>query len=419
MIKEFKNKKIIFLVSTQWGDGTSYKFVKFFETKYGIESITNSSILMRNKIDLGICLGDRISPYRNFLRKGIPYLLVEHDILSLRYAKKEENHQHDREKMENACAAIFTSEDHAEYYENLSKRFGWDLPEYIVVHNRPLRKDTQFDEKKKLKNLNLVYAGGLLNKRLNSSYSYRTYLSIFRKFIEAGWNVHLYPTKFGRKDILRSYGEIGCILHNWIPGNKIYQEMSQYTAGFHGYNKTDVPERAYQYTQLCRANKIYDYLASGIPTIGYQGGNGMEIYRDKWGIVIDDLEPETLKAIPERLKKIKILKKWRKDNVLEKEKDKFKHIINVALEEAENKDRKRYYITGDRKVKEPEPYKPFRNQNGEPFPKMIIVTNKGPREIARGNRVFEGHKTSEPLTVNKREWKEIKAHVGLLIKHMD
>ncbi|MBA7550948.1 hypothetical protein ES705_43479 [subsurface metagenome] len=353
-------------------------------------------------------MGDRISAYNDFLKRGIPYLLVEHDVFSLRYSRNERNNRYDRRKIENACAVIFTSEDHAEYYENLGGKNGWHIPEYVVIHNRPLRKDMRFDKKKKLGNLHLVYAGGLSDERLNRIFSYRSYHLIFEKFIEAGWKVHIYPTKYGREQILRSYGRIGCIIHGWISGNKIFQEMSQYTAGFHGYNNIEVPYRAYKYTQLCRANKIYDYLAAGIPTIGYKGGNGMEIYRDKWGIVIDDLEPGTLKAIPERLEKIKITEEMRNDNVLDNERDKFEHIIKVALKEAGNKDRKRYYINEN----------PFEVKDTAKYPSKIRVFNKGVITIYRGGYLFLPGETSGELTINMRTFKEIKSHVSLRIEHI-
>lgn len=50
------------------------------------------------------------------------------------------------------------------------------------------------------------------------------------------------------------------------------------------------------------------------------------------------------------------------------------------------------------------------------FPKLIKVTNKGPREIIRANRVFPPYKTTKSFSVNERHYREISAHVGLKIK---
>ncbi|MDP2362163.1 MAG: hypothetical protein Q8M94_00185, partial [Ignavibacteria bacterium] len=350
----FKDKKILLSIYPQRYDGCSYKWSSFLEREFGIISSREAS---EGSPDLGICFGDFYDTYKTFLQKDIPYILAEHDIYSLRLGLNETTYHHDRIKIENAVAIIFTSEDHALYYEKLKKEQGWHIPEYVVIHNKPLKKDMEFTPKKKLEGLNLVYAGGLTapvrNGILGGHYHYRAYHYIFSQFIKAGWSIHIYPNKIIPINYLRGYKDMGCILHNWIPGDKIYEEMSQYTAGLHSYNRIDTPELAFQYTQLCRPNRLYDNLAAGIPTIGYQGGNGMEVYRDKWGIVIDDLEPETLKAIPERLKKIKITKKMKNDNVLDNEKSKFEYIINVALKEAENKNRRKYYITENPTAKNP------------------------------------------------------------------
>ncbi len=408
----FKDKNILALILPFWFDGTSYKLPNFFKKEFGI-NFTRDPSEIKGNIDLGICWGEAHVSYRKFMESNIPYILIEHDVNSLRKGMGEKNYAIEKEAIENAVAVIFTSEDHAEYYEGLKKKYNWHLPEYITVHNKPLKKDIKFIPKDKLEGLNMVYAGGAISLKEKSNYHYRDYLRIFGEFIKAGWKVHVYPCRGTIASRLIRYKDLGCIIHNWIPGDKIYQEMSQYTAGLHAYNRIDTPEMAFKYTQLCRPNKLYDYLASGIPTIGYQGGNGMEIYRDKWGIVIDDLEPETLAAIPERLKKIKITKKMRNDNVLEKERDKFEYIINVALKEAENKDRVKYNIGKN----------PFENTVSNPFAKKfpikITVENKTPCIITRINRSFLPHSISEVFTIDKMDYKQLRAHVNLIIKEME
>jgi hypothetical protein len=402
----FKDKNILLFLHPVWCNGSSYKFTEYLKKEFGINSTETKD---GEKIDLGICFGDLFTEYQKPLKRGIPYLLVEHDVTSLRFGLNRKACAYEREKIENAVAIIFTSEDHALYYEKLKKEQGWHIPEYIVIHNKPLKKDIEFIPKKKLIGNNLVYAGGIVNRweDKNSTYHYRAYHHIFRKFIEAGWRVHIYPANIA-KTHLTQYKDIGCILYDKIDNNKIYEEMSQYTAGLHSYNRIDTPELAFQYTQTCRPNRLYDYLASGIPTIGYDGGNGMEIYRDKWGIVIDDLEPETLKAIPERLKKIKITQKMRKDNVLERERSKFEYIIYIALKEAGNTDRKRYYNTEN----------PFIKNDLDKYPNRIKVFNKGVISIYRGGYLFLPGKTSVELEVNMRTYKEIKSHVSLRIENI-
>ena len=401
----FKGKKIQTLLSTWWYDGTQYKWPEFLKKEFGIDSTRGK---IKEDLDLGICWGDVHLLYKEFLKRNIPYLLIEHDVYSLRFGLDKKLLSHDREKMENASAVVFTSEEHVEYYEMLKKKYGWHIPEYIVIHNKPLKKDIEFRPRQKLEGLHLVMAGGILghwfspgtkNRAIN--FNYKAFHHIYRKFIEAGWNIHIYPTKFMRVSGLSEYKDMGCTLHEWIPGDKIYEEMSQYTAGIQANNDVNTPERAFRYSQSTRPNKIYDYLASGIPTIGYQGGKrAMEIYNNKWGIVIDDLELETLKAIPERLKKIKILQRWRRENTMEKEKDKIIYIIKVALKN--NKPKK--YISSIPAFKEV-----------KAFPKFISVENKGKTIIERANRIFYPDKKTEVFQVNESTFRLIKAHVHLKI----
>jgi len=408
----FKDKKIIFRLHPNWYDGSSYKFPSFLKKAFGVE---NSREKTEGEYDLGICKGDWHTFHKEFMERNLPYLLLEHDIYSYRFGLNEKSYVHDKEKIENASAVIFTSEEYVKYYEDLKKRYGWHIPKYVVIHNRPLTKDLNFIPKKKLEGLNLVLEGGLsVWTKKNDPYHYKAYNYIFEQFIKAGWKVHIYPTKVAsNKKKLKAYQDIGCIIHEWVPCQLLYQEISQYTAGFQGFNSINTPESSLKFAQACRPNKIYDYLAAGIPTIGYNGKEGMEIYRDKWGIVIDDLEQETLKAIPERLKKIKITKKMRYDNVLEKERDKLEYIIGVALKKSENPNRKIYQV-GENPFKITEEIK-IKKDNAK-YPIKIRVRNKGAQQIYRGGFIFQPGKTTEELTINMGKFKEIKSHVSLVIE---
>ena len=411
----FKDNKILFLLSTWWYDGTSYKTPEFLKKEFGVESTRGE---IEGQWDLGICGGDVHLLYQKFINKNIPYILLEHDVSSMRFGLNETTYQNDKKKIENAVAVIFTSEEHAEYYEEMKKKYNWHIPEYVIIHNKPLKKDIKFTPKEKLEGLHLVMAGGIVSKWINtgrtSYFNYKSFHNIYKKFIDSGWKVHIYPTKLSNANSLSEYKNIGCIIHNWVDGNKIYQEMSQYTAGIQANNDINTPKCAFLYAQSTRPNKLYDYLAAGIPTIGYNAGERASmIYRDKWGIVIDDLEPETLKAIPERLNKIKITKKMRNDNVLERERDKFEYIINVALKEAKNKDRKIYNIDKN----------PFRVSIKNPFEKKypikITVENKTPSPITRINRIFLPKSISEVFSVDKMDYKQLRAHINLIIKEVE
>jgi len=405
---EIKYPKIFYYI-TLWYRGAAYKDIDFMKDNFGGEIFYNNTVqliesIKNNKPDLMVVFGDLKNDYLIPLKYNIPYILFEHDVMGIRTGQKEEIMRHDREKMENASAVIFTSEDHAQYYEELNKKHNWRIPYYEIIHTRPLKKDLDFEPKEKLNGLHLVYAGGTIeSRRKYGLFGYRYYGEIFRKFIEAGWKVHIYSAS-NNSARLGEYTNIGCIVHESLPYKDLLREMSQYTAGLHGYNKIGVPEAAYNYTQICRPNKLWDYLAAGIPTIGFQGGNGMKIYDGKWGIIIDNLEPETLKAIPERLKEIKITKRMRYANVMDKDIKKFKKVIEMALEDAKKEKEKRYYVIPD-KVKD-----------ATKFPNKIIVHNKGAHPVYRGGYIFAPGETTGELRVTMRTYKEIKSHVSLQIK---
>jgi len=406
------DKKIIYYIS-RWYTGTAYKNINLMKDNFGGEIIKDDVEHLRKSIqgthpDLLVVRGDTRTDYRYAIKYRIPYLLIENDVNSMRRGKNRENLVFEKHRMENAAAVIFTSKDHQIYYKKRAEENGWKMPENIIIHTRPLKKDIDFEPLKKKAGLNLVYAGGIISAwhRRKNHFGYRAYHEIFKSFIKAGWKVHIYSASYNTGK-LSEYKDIGCKVHENLPYNSLLQEMSRYTAGLHSYNQEGVPEDAYGYTQVCKGNKLWDYLAAGIPTIGYQGGNGMKIYNKKWGLVINDLEEKTLKKLPGRLAKIKITKRMRTSNVMDRDIKKYEKIINQAIKAGEAKAAIQ---------EEPERYK---NPNNEPFPKLIMVTNKGPRMISRANRIFLAYSTTEPTRVNEREFKEIKAHVGLKIKHLD
>jgi len=406
------NQKILYHI-TKWYEGTAYKNINFMRDNFGGFIIKDSipeveAYIKREHPDMMVVRGDTRDDYRIAMRYKIPYLLIEHDINSLRRGFADVISQQERQRVENASAMILTSEEHAEYFKKLAKESGWRLPYFKVIHTRPLKRDIEgIEPKKKLEGLNLVYAGGIMPgwERRKQPYGYRCYHEIFKAFIKASWGVHIYSASYNTGK-LSEYKGIGCRVYENLPYKALLQEMTRYTAGFHGYNQTGVPKMAYQYTQMCVGNKIWDYLAAGIPTIGFQGGKGMKIYKDKWGIVIKDLEEDTIKNIPEKLEKLKITEQMREENVMDKDIGKYKKLIKAVMKEAENKERKVYFI----------PEYPIKTKDNIILKNKIRVRNKGAHSIYRGGYIFPAGKTSGELVINMRTFREIKAHVSLIIE---
>ncbi len=403
-------QKILYHIS-KWYEGTAYKNINFMKDNFGGVIIKDDTQEVKRYIeeehpDFMVVRGDNRTDYKIAMRYKIPYLLIENDISSMRIGPKE-GYDTEREMIENASAMILTSEGHADYL--IKKRDeGWNVPYFKIIHTRPLAKDLEGSEsKQKLPGLNLVYAGGIMpgwtrNKR---PFGYRCYHEIFTQFIKAGWNVHIYSASYNTGK-LSEYKGIGCVVHETMEYKKLLQEMTRYTAGFHGYNKDHVPALAYQYTQECIGNKVWDYLAAWIPTIGFQGGRGMKIYNNKWGIILRNIDEKTIKGIPDRLGRLKITEKMREQNVMDKDLNKYKKIVNKIMRESKEGKMRKYYSL----------VKLLPIKDNERLKNNIRVRNKGVVPIYRGGYTFQPGETTKEMTINMRTYKEIKSHISLVIE---
>ena len=288
-----------YLRINNWSAGSVYKYHTLLLARYGGLLIGRESknvitkMITRYQPDLIFCHGDWLLDYQIPLGLKIPYLLFEHDIHSLRTKLNNRQLSQEQEMLENAGGIIFTSEDHQDH---CNKHFDITCNQGIV-HLRPLRQSLAWEPLQKLPGKHLVYAGGLTTTA-GGNYGYRSYHKIFEAFIKAGWEVHVYPANTYATATAKSYTRIGCHVYKNITYNSLLQQMSQYTAGLQSYNKENTLEKAFAYTQTCRPNKVWDYLAAGIPTIGLNPGNCAKIYQEGgWGVVLPDVKPTSLESI--------------------------------------------------------------------------------------------------------------------------
>ena len=211
----------------------------------------------------------------------MPYILCDHDIQSM-YRPGESSDEH--KKIKNAKKIIFTSPDHQKY---VCDKYSIPKGNTIVVYLRPSKEDLDFESLEKLPGKNLVYIGGLLDNTFpthtQGRFAYRCYADIFKDIMAQGWNVHLYAAR-KRPEI---YSKIGCIYHQrFNEGKDLFKELSQYTAGLQGFG---IVNGSFEYAKTCRPNKIWNYLAGNIPTIGINPGNGIELYEGKWGYELKEV----------------------------------------------------------------------------------------------------------------------------------
>ena len=329
--KDNRPLMFFYLRINNWTAGSVYKFHTLLLKRFGGLLIGRetkhilSSLIQRYHPDLMFVHGDWLLDYQIPMGLGIPYILFEHDIHSLRANLNVTQKRYEKTMLEGAAGIIFTSEDHQAHINNNFKV----TDNQEVIHLRPLRENLAWVPLRKKRGKHLVYAGGLVNQtNTGGNYGYRSYHPIFEDFIKAGWEVHLYPANDYVYATGRSYERIGCKMYKKLSYNSLLQQMSQYTAGLQSYAKENTPERAFNYTQTCRPNKVWDYLAAGIPTIGLYPGNCAKIYQDGgWGLVIPDTKQSTL----ENLELPSFSKSLRFEQIMELDLGRFETVIVDAL----------------------------------------------------------------------------------------
>ena len=301
--------------------GSRYKFVEMFAQVCDLYVVP--SLKRGGPYDFAIVRGDKAKDFRAPLKHGIPYILIEHDVWTVRAGI--EHDKSEQEMIESAAAVLFTSAHH----EDLAAKY--DVPPSEYIHLRPLARDLDFEPLPKLEGQNIVYAGGIMGARNADMFGYRKYaVSVFPALIEAGWTVHVYPA-WNATDRLIEYKDIGCVCHEPVPQQDLYREMSQYQAAFQGYAE----EGPQQYVASCRPNKLWDGLGAGIPILGYNTGTGAHIYEGRWGYEAATLAD--IPAISEKVLALEISDELRRSEVIDDDVEGFRRLIERAEDEVDRR----------------------------------------------------------------------------------
>lgn len=293
--------------------GSRYKYTVLMEQFATVNYVRTDYQSAIKDADVLVVYGDKNATYKESLKLGRKYLLIQHDVATMRGMNL---HSQEREMVTKASAVLTTSEDHAEY---LLSQYGINS---TTTHLRPLRAMLNYEPLPKLEGNTLCYCGGLFAwEKRSSKYGYRSYHKIFEEFTKRGWEVYIYPTKVRTDRAVGEYEAIGCKFKEPVLQGDLYRELSQYTAGYQGYNKIGVSQKVYNYAMTCRPNKLWEYLASGIPTIGFQGGNGMKIYDGKWGVALNSLDQLDGITLPT------ITKEMQHEQVMDNDVSKLKELV--------------------------------------------------------------------------------------------
>lgn len=300
-------------------NGSRYKYRQMFSRVHDIETLFEPTVKELAPFDALIVEGDRCRDYAKAIKAQKPYLLIQQDTWTIRAGTECGK---EREMIENAAAILFTSDPHAEWMSHK-----YTMPPYRVVHLRPFLADIDFEPLPK-KPGTVVYAGGITSDESKDGiYGYRSYHSIFRRIISAGYEMHVYPAWSGWRYV-DEYVALGCITHEQVPERDLYRELSQYAVSLQGYAKHGTPG-ARAYIKGCRPNKLWLSLGAGIPTVGYNTGSGSKIYDGRWGLVAPSLAklPATIK----RASKLRIPDPLRRSEVMDADECVFRELLDITF----------------------------------------------------------------------------------------
>lgn len=322
--------KLVYLMNQPQQVGSLYKYVNLLRRRFGGVAVYADDDGLRTAVrgigpDLVVVRGDFLQHWRIPRELGIPYLLVENDVHTMRHDVSDGEREDERRMIEEAGAVLFTSPECAEY---CAEKYRMDTSETIAL--RPSRADLPASSALARGRLEreLVFAGGVLGRtHSGTAFGYRVYHNIFRAFIDHGWIVHLYlPRTHG--GMAAEYALLGCEIHPSMHYRDLLSEMGRYTAGLLSYAVAHAPERAVRYTQASRPNKTWDYLAAGIPTICVDAGAAGDIVEEGgWGVKasLDDIA-----GIEDRLPRID--EEMRRSQVMDEDLPRLERLVEAALE---------------------------------------------------------------------------------------
>jgi len=189
----------------------------------------------------------------------------------------------EREAIAAADALVFPS--HA-YQERTAALYGLTKPARVVYSAVP----TGMIGMQQLPRIGgLVYQGGLADV----SVIYRDYRHMFATLSRAEVPVHCYPTGLS-PELVEHYGAAGAVVMPTVSYATLLMQLSRYDAGLVG-GPVDHPQ-----WHMAMPNKLFDYLAAGIPVIVHKADECARFVREhNVGVVVDTVRdiPDAMQAI--------------------------------------------------------------------------------------------------------------------------
>ena len=205
----------------------------------------------------------------------LPLVYDVHDLYSIGTMQPDSN---EREAMQVADAYVFPFDLFRDTAADLHGPCVMSRPSAIIESRVPEELQIQ----RTLPRIGgIVYEGGLSSPgtvRMGKS-AYRDYTGVCESLTRIGVPISMYGVGM---DVMPEYLKAGAICHGPLPYHRLLSELSRYDWGFVGAPNPVCPE-----INLALPNKLFDYLAAGIPVIVFGANAAAEwVVRNDCGVVV-------------------------------------------------------------------------------------------------------------------------------------
>ena len=129
----------------------------------------------------------------------------------------------------------------------------------------------------------VVYQGSIYEPTPNHPLPYRIYDKVAKEIIDMGIDFHIYPGR-GYEKHMYYYESIGCKVHKSLDPKELLKNLARHDWGFCG---SPIEHRQWHNTI---ANKLFDYVASGIPSFIYKAKATEALYGKRGiGVCIENI----------------------------------------------------------------------------------------------------------------------------------
>ena len=247
----------------------------------------------------------------HFFKGKIPIIHDVHDLLSVRntgyddgivrgncnYFKITEEEKIAFERSDGIIAVSGAILDLASKKYDLDSRRSLVFPNFIATDMVPRVLKNKLSGGDDM--INIVYEGHL--DRIRSGGHYDLF-DIFKGIANQGINIHIYPSRENEiyKKLSKEEGLIH--YHGSIQPVQLLNELTKYDFGWAGFNTS----RNRVHTDTVMANKIFDYIAAGLPVLSFPHKSQKNFLKsNSIGIIVSDLKGLKAKLLSPFLKEVK------------------------------------------------------------------------------------------------------------------